>query len=74
MSVLDELTRIREQEQREEILYYWRAAMEELKKLEAKNKLLREALEIIAGRRQCVDNLLSNKETAELALDMEAKP
>jgi hypothetical protein len=30
---------------------------------------LRTALEIIAGRRQCIDNLLSNVEIACLALD-----
>ena len=31
----------------------------------------REALEIIAGRRQCVDNLLSNSDVARLALELE---
>jgi hypothetical protein len=30
---------------------------------------LREALEIIAGRRQCADNLLSNGEIARIVLD-----
>jgi hypothetical protein len=33
---------------------------------------LREALEIIAGRRQSIDNLLSNQQIACLALDTEA--
>ena len=36
--------------------------------LEAENERLREALEIIAGERQCVDNLLGDKDIAELAL------
>lgn len=31
---------------------------------------LREALEIIAGRRQCVDNLLSNADVARAALSL----
>ena len=30
---------------------------------------LREALEIIAGRRQCVDNLMSDKDVARAALE-----
>ena len=30
---------------------------------------LREALEMIAGRRQCIDNLMSNQEVAIEALD-----
>lgn len=35
---------------------------------------LRTALEIIAGRRQCIDNLLSNVEIACLALDYKLGP
>jgi hypothetical protein len=31
-------------------------------------KAVRTALEIIAGKRQCLDNLMGNKELAELAL------
>ncbi len=31
----------------------------------------REALEMIAGRRQCADNLLSNADIARLALELE---
>lgn len=30
---------------------------------------LRGALEIIAGRKQCIDNLLSNADVARIALD-----
>lgn len=33
------------------------------------HQFLREALEIIAGRRQCLDNLMSNQEIAIAALD-----
>ena len=36
--------------------------------LEAEVKRLREALEIIAGKRQCINNLMSNVEIAEAAL------
>jgi hypothetical protein len=36
--------------------------------LEAENQRLREALSIIAGERQCVDNLMSNVEIAKWAL------
>ena len=35
------------------------------------NCALRAALEIIAGRRQCVDNLISNVEVAVAALDQQ---
>ena len=34
----------------------------------AENKKLRAALEIIAGERQCLDNLMSNVEVARAAL------
>lgn len=38
-------------------------------------KFLREALEIVAGRRQCIDNLLSHAEIAQQALAaVEAPP
>ena len=36
--------------------------------LEAENQRLREALEIISGKRQCVDNMMGNVEVAEAAL------
>ena len=41
---------------------------DELRTLEAENARLREALEIIAGKRQCIDNLMGNIEIAEAAL------
>lgn len=41
--------------------------------LEAKNKRLREALEIIAGCRQCVDPLMGNQDVAKAALRREDK-
>lgn len=41
--------------------------------LEAQNGTLREALEIIAGRRQCLDNLMGNRDVAEAALLTAAK-
>ena len=34
----------------------------------AENQRLRDALEIISGKRQCVDNLMSNSEIANAAL------
>jgi hypothetical protein len=37
--------------------------------LRAENVRLREALEIIAGRRQCLDNLMGNVDVACAALD-----
>jgi len=37
--------------------------------LRTENARLREALEIIAGRRQCLDNLMSNVDVACAALD-----
>lgn len=41
---------------------------ERIAELEAEVKRLREALEIIAGKRQCINNLMSNVEIAEAAL------
>lgn len=37
-------------------------------RLAAENARLREALEIVAGKRQCLDNLMSNAEVARAAL------
>ena len=36
--------------------------------LKQQNREYREALEIIAGQRPCVDNLLSNKDLARITL------
>ena len=44
------------------------ALRERIAELEAEVKRLREALEIIAGKRQCINNLMSNVEIAEAAL------
>lgn len=43
--------------------------MEERDAAQAEAARLREALEMIAGRRQCIDNLLSNSAIAQIALD-----
>ena len=43
----------------------WEARIAEL---EAENQRLREALEIISGKRQCIDNMMGNVEVAEAAL------
>jgi hypothetical protein len=36
--------------------------------LRAENERLREVLEIISGKRQCLDNLMSNQDIARAAL------
>ena len=41
---------------------------EEDRRLRKENAALREALEIIAGERQCIDNLMSNSDVARAAL------
>ena len=41
---------------------------ERIAELEAENQRLRDALEIIAGKRQCVNNLMGNVEIAMAAL------
>lgn len=41
--------------------------------LGAENLQLRAALEIIAGRRQCLDNLMSNQEVAIAALEQRGR-
>ena len=45
-----------------------REAIAELRKLRAENARMREALEIIAGMRQCADNLMSSGDVARWAL------
>ena len=45
-----------------------REHMSLLKNAQARVEELEEALKIISGKRQCVDNLMSNKEIAEEAL------
>ena len=45
-----------------------------LAELQDEIKRLREALEIIAGRRQCIDNLMSNQDVAIAVLDGSAAP
>ena len=47
------------------------AVAAELRNLHAENKRLREALEIIAGYRQCVDPLMGNQDVAIAALRRE---
>lgn len=56
----------------EEDRYGFAPVDHELARLRARIKWMREALEIIAGRRQCADNLMSNVEVALVALDKEA--
>ena len=46
---------------------------DELRKTAADRERLREALEMIAGRRQCTDNLMSNIAIAIAALDADGK-
>jgi hypothetical protein len=48
----------------------WRTA----KEMEARVRTLEEALRIISGEKQCVDNLMSNVEVARAALREEGKP
>lgn len=50
----------------------WQATA--LKAMDADITRLKTALEIIAGRRQCIDNLLGNKDIACLALDKNWPP
>lgn len=50
----------------------WKSSAREtaaIRKMRAENERFRLALEIIAGRRQCIDNLMSNVEVAQAALD-----
>ncbi len=47
--------------------------IEENSALRAKNGRLKAALEIIAGKRQCLDNLMSDKDIARAALADQGK-
>ena len=47
---------------------------EDYRRLEAERDALREALQIIAGERPCIDNLMSDKEIARAALAAQVKP
>jgi hypothetical protein len=40
----------------------------EVERLTRERDVLKEALEIIAGKRQCLDNLMGNRDVAESAL------
>ena len=44
-----------------------------LAQVDEQNERLREALEIVAGKRQCVDNTMSNREVANAALAEEVR-
>lgn len=50
------------------------AAMPEIAALAAENVVFRQALEIIAGDSQCIDNLMSHGDVARAALATEAAP
>ena len=52
---------------------YWDAILPTIDTLKAENAKLRSALEIIAGNKQCADNLFSNIDIARAALEDNAK-
>jgi len=74
----DEIERLRTE--RDVEVERWKAALEtcrelrkydatEIERLRKENAVMRQALEIIAGRRQCIDNLMGNVDVACAALD-----